>query len=196
MTIIGTGQSVNGWIVVDNRAEDIKLESYRYTQEVRFVNPDKELILYRNDDRGYIVRNGSKRYLHFHANNKFNLISQTVGKEKNNAVVHWAGLSPDDHLVKKRLLPDARINGTDVYVLELHIKLKQPNGKWTGTEKITVFVGKRDLLPRKREYVTLRNGQDATLSGLPADKYTEEILGFVVNTKLSDDLFSIEQIRK
>lgn len=116
------------------------------------------------------------------------------------AAAEWAGLTvppggrsstgdtyTGNKIISYRLLPDAKLDSGDTYVLQMGIRLGSvtlPPSK-TGEEIRKIWLGKQDLLTRRIEsYRTIKMG-----SKISHYKTITEFSGFITNPKLSPDLF-------
>jgi hypothetical protein len=89
-----------------------------------------------------------------------------------------------------RRLPDTKLAGTEVYVIEMRRDPRKPakNGLRAAGDTRRFFLGKRDLLPRKMvSWVDC--GRD---NRVPKDTSTETYSGMVINTHIPPGVFPTE----
>ena len=184
-------QQVNEWSEVDGKAEDIKIEKSRFMNELRAVEPDKMLSIVIDDEAWVSVENGKTSLWYFPTKHSY-LMGKIVYRQHRHAAV-WAGLLPpmgksEIAFSSMKLLPDQKINGTDVYVLELRIPSFKDRYGFSIPETRKIYLGKNDLLPRKTMSIEKRPSEETAL-GLPNNIDTSVFLGFEVNSKLPKGLF-------
>jgi hypothetical protein len=164
---------VGEWAVQDGEAVDIKADEHTSEIEYRYKRPGMELIL-------------------IDGKNPF----PNADVSRNDPIAVWLKLGPVARpewarpIDRISLLPDAKVNGGPVYVLELHLPFMKWKQGWNEPETRRFYLGKSDLLPRRIEIVEERTGGDRLLKGLPSNTTRMVFSGFVVNRPLSDSLFS------
>ncbi len=164
----------------DTVAVTAKLHDPAPNLEYRAVRPDKEL----TTGMTVTVRNGKTAFCYAPKNRHYIVLS-TTRQEQGMPVARWLGLTQDP-FSSVRLLSDQSIGGVEVYVLELQAPGKLGKHGEIPPQKILIYLGKNDLLPRKKEITVVAT---PSLYGQPEDVITEDFLGFVANSKLPDDLF-------
>lgn len=188
-TIDLTWKLVHEWDEVDGKAENIKVYTGRITNEIRSIKPDKLLSIGSGDDNSVEVKNGKVNYYYYTFEHCYKMLD--TGSNIHRHAANLAFLLPLKGTSVK-LLPDRKINGTDVYVLELKPKKSQRFYR-------RVYIGKMDLLPRRtvlieqpknNKFVWPKQGPShKKVRGVPNSIRTYEFIGFVANSKLSNDLF-------
>jgi hypothetical protein len=88
-----------------------------------------------------------------------------------------------------RLLPDSRVNGCAVYVLELRGLLGDTSPTLDDSVLVRSYLGKKDLLPRRIDRITGRKVKGRMDFDKPGSLETHIFSGFVVNSALSPKLF-------
>ncbi len=181
-------EDVSKYVVVEGRAEDIQMSKSEVTRDFRAAKPDKEMTTGAITE----VRNGEKRYAYDpKRGHYFSLPLKQDGHRM--PVGNWAGLY-HARPFSMRLLPDQQVNGAEVFVLEFRMPAERStDGEMQPAMRSSVFLGKNDLLPRREETSIERAG--GPVAGLPDDIIRFDFLGFVANSKLSEDLFPAQPLK-
>ena len=165
--------------------------------EFWLLNPSKSIIKMDDTPRSRLFQDGKDLFtadpdLHEYQKMVVPPVLQT------HLVTHAFGLAPCSiynnnelsprTISKLTLLPDTKINGTDVYVLEMCLAYSR-NKRIQPGETRRFYIGKADLLPRKIQFVY----NPISSNGLADNGNLKEFIfvGFKCNPELPNNIFTL-----